>query len=159
MRTFRRGAAMTLALSGLLMFPASAQASGMGTATTTTLIAILVVIVLFLVLREFMCWYWKQNEMIGLLREMRNLLMQSPALFPHGLPAATAVEPPTMEQIIQDLKSASADAREAAICQLGLMGSKAKAALPALELAKADESRQVRARAAWAIEQIRRAKD
>ena len=35
---------------------------------------LLIFLVAFLVLREFWCWYWKINQMVSLLREVRDLL-------------------------------------------------------------------------------------
>lgn len=35
---------------------------------------LLILLVAFLVLREFWCWYWKINQMVSLLREVRGLL-------------------------------------------------------------------------------------
>jgi hypothetical protein len=33
-----------------------------------------IVITLFLIFREFVCWYWKLNQCVELLTEIRNLL-------------------------------------------------------------------------------------
>jgi hypothetical protein len=41
---------------------------------TGLLILIAILLAIFLVLREFWCWYWKQNEIISLLTDIRNLL-------------------------------------------------------------------------------------
>ncbi len=38
------------------------------------LIAVLAAIIVFLVFREFFCWYWKQNKIVGLLREIAEKL-------------------------------------------------------------------------------------
>ncbi len=35
---------------------------------------LLILLVVFLILREFWCWYWKINQMVRLLREVRDLL-------------------------------------------------------------------------------------
>jgi hypothetical protein len=40
----------------------------------TILVGLLVAAVVFLILREFFCWYWKINQRIELLTEIRNLL-------------------------------------------------------------------------------------
>lgn len=37
-------------------------------------IVLLVVLVVFLILRELICWYWKINEKVALLKEIRDLL-------------------------------------------------------------------------------------
>ena len=42
-------------------------------------IALVVVAVVFLVLREFMCWYWKINQAVALLEEIKGLLAQKTA--------------------------------------------------------------------------------
>ena len=36
-----------------------------------------IVIVVFIALREGVCWYWKINERIALLEEIRNLLAKN----------------------------------------------------------------------------------
>ena len=35
---------------------------------------LLILVVVSLILREFWCWYWKINQMVGLLREVKQLL-------------------------------------------------------------------------------------
>lgn len=45
-----------------------------GSVTSTLLITLVVLVVIFLVLREFFCWYWKINQSIALLTEIRDLL-------------------------------------------------------------------------------------
>lgn len=42
----------------------------------TLLIFVLVMIVIFLVCRELICWYWKINETIAVLTDIRSLLQQ-----------------------------------------------------------------------------------
>lgn len=64
--------AILLALFGLLLSPADARADDVGNLVATSLIVILVLLVVFLIFREFVCWYWKQNEIVGLLREIRD---------------------------------------------------------------------------------------
>jgi len=39
-----------------------------------TFIAVIVIIGLFLICREIFCWYWKINERVLILREIRDLL-------------------------------------------------------------------------------------
>ena len=46
-----------------------------------TLVVVLVVLfIVFLILRELFCWYWKINESVGLLHEIRDLLAKNQAL-------------------------------------------------------------------------------
>lgn len=45
-----------------------------GSITSTLLITLVVLAVIFLVLREFFCWYWKINQRIALLTEIRDRL-------------------------------------------------------------------------------------
>ncbi len=40
------------------------------------LIFLAILIVLFLVFRELVCWYWKINQNIALLTEIRDLLRE-----------------------------------------------------------------------------------
>ena len=40
----------------------------------TMLITVVVMIVVFLILREFFCWYWKINEIVSLLSDIKNRL-------------------------------------------------------------------------------------
>lgn len=40
------------------------------------IIFLIVTIVIFLICRELVCWYWKQNEQVALLKEIRDLLKQ-----------------------------------------------------------------------------------
>jgi hypothetical protein len=47
---------------------------GSGDLISSLLIALLVIFVIFLILREAVCWYWKINERISLLKEIRDLL-------------------------------------------------------------------------------------
>ena len=39
-----------------------------------TIEGLIIALVLFLFLREIFCWYWKQNEQVKLLREIREQL-------------------------------------------------------------------------------------
>jgi hypothetical protein len=43
-------------------------------------VAILVLISIFIVCREFMCWYYKINKIVGLMEEQNYLLRQLPAI-------------------------------------------------------------------------------
>lgn len=40
---------------------------------------LVVMLLVFLILREVMCWYWKINEVVGLLKEISVKLDQRPA--------------------------------------------------------------------------------
>lgn len=48
-----------------------------GNVVGTLIITFLILIVLFLVLREFFCWYWKVNQRLAVLSEIRDLLAAS----------------------------------------------------------------------------------
>lgn len=41
---------------------------------TSALITIVVVLVVFFIARELICWYWKINQTVALLTEIRDLL-------------------------------------------------------------------------------------
>jgi len=41
---------------------------------SNTIVTMLVILVIFLVCRELMCWYWKQNEQVRLLKDIKLLL-------------------------------------------------------------------------------------
>ena len=65
---------------GVMLFaaPSYAYARGgeeIGGLITSLLIGILVCGVIFLILREVVCWYWKINQQIALLSEIRDTLM------------------------------------------------------------------------------------
>jgi accessory gene regulator protein AgrB len=45
-----------------------------GNAAGGIFISVVVIVVIFLVFREFFCWYWKINQRIALLSEIRSLL-------------------------------------------------------------------------------------
>ena len=47
---------------------------GYGEFIGSLLITLLVVLVIFLILREAVCWYWKINETLSVLKEIRDLL-------------------------------------------------------------------------------------
>jgi hypothetical protein len=60
------------------------------------LIALLVLLVVFLVFREFFCWYWKVNEALALLRDLRGALSNPGAAASAGaLPQASHTGEPT----------------------------------------------------------------
>jgi len=74
----------TLIFISLFLLPLDAYAYGGSDFTQnrliTFLITFLILAVIFLILREIMCWYWKINESISLLNEIRNLLKNNKEL-------------------------------------------------------------------------------
>jgi len=58
--------------------PSYAFARGEGEIITTILISALVVGVIFLISRELVCWYWKINQRVALLTEIRDLMTKNP---------------------------------------------------------------------------------
>jgi hypothetical protein len=48
----------------------------MGISNDTLWIGLCVFIIIFLILREINCWYWKINQSIALLTEIRDLLIK-----------------------------------------------------------------------------------
>lgn len=58
----------------LLGVPSYAYASGEGEVITTVLIVTVVIGVIFLICREMVCWYWKINQRVALLTEIRDLM-------------------------------------------------------------------------------------
>lgn len=50
-----------------------------GNITSGLLIALVVLVVIFLICRELFCWYWKINQRVALLTEIRDLLAGKPA--------------------------------------------------------------------------------
>ena len=55
------------------------------------LVVLIVLAVIFLVLRELVCWYWKINQHIALLTEIRDLLAAKQ--ISHGAPQSEQSEP------------------------------------------------------------------
>jgi hypothetical protein len=41
-------------------------------------IPLIIIIIIFLICRELVCWYWKINETLSVLKEIRDLLKRSP---------------------------------------------------------------------------------
>ncbi len=41
---------------------------------TELFVIFIIILIIFLLLREFWCWYWKQNKIISLLTDIRALL-------------------------------------------------------------------------------------
>ena len=46
-----------------------------GNFSTQILIWLAIIAIAFLILREVVCWYWKINQSVGLLKEIRDLLI------------------------------------------------------------------------------------
>ncbi len=65
-------------LLAILVTPSYANASGVFEETIIPLISFLfILIIVFLILREVVCWYWKINESLSVLKEIRDLLKVS----------------------------------------------------------------------------------
>ena len=64
----------SLVLLFFIAIPSYAFARGEEELIVSILTILAVIAVVFLVLREVMCWYWKINEGLSLLKEIRNLL-------------------------------------------------------------------------------------
>lgn len=50
-----------------------------GNVLGTLVIVVVILFIIFLILRELVCWYWKINESVGLLHEIRDLLARNQA--------------------------------------------------------------------------------
>jgi hypothetical protein len=61
----------------ILIIPKRAYASGYSDAIGSILVTLLIIVVIFLICREIICWYWKINQSISLLTEIRDLLKSS----------------------------------------------------------------------------------
>ncbi len=75
------------------------------------LIVLVVVLGLFLIFREIVCWYWKVNQAIALLTEIRNHLANAaPARsMPQSIP-----QPPTEEASLAAARNLAASGHNAA---------------------------------------------
>lgn len=75
--------------------PGTAHAAESKDAVALGLVLLGGAFLLFLVMRELMCWYWKINEGLGLLREIRDRLgaLEAAGGRPAGGPAAPARSP------------------------------------------------------------------
>lgn len=62
-------------------------------------VSALVLLVVFLVAREFLCWYWKINQRLALLTEIRNLLKSQSAAGHASVPIGAAQEPTTAHDV------------------------------------------------------------
>ena len=61
----------------LLLAPANAWASDNDALIASVVFgSILILIFLFVIARELFCWYWKINERLAVLREIRDLLRE-----------------------------------------------------------------------------------
>ena len=73
----------TLGILSILIIglPSYAHARGGcdGDFIASLLISLLVILVVFLILREVVCWYWKINETLSVLKEIRDLLKSNPS--------------------------------------------------------------------------------
>lgn len=45
-----------------------------GTGLPELFMFLFIMLIIFLICRELVCWYWKQNEQVALLKDIRNLL-------------------------------------------------------------------------------------
>lgn len=60
---------------------------GLGNSLGALAIFLIITIVIFLICRELVCWYWKVNQSVALLTEIRDLLKNQAG------PAETAMSP------------------------------------------------------------------
>jgi hypothetical protein len=65
----------------------------------SVLVVLVIAILVFLLLREVMCWYYKINEIIGLLRETNGLLRASVQGAAAPSPASRAA---VAKQVVRD---------------------------------------------------------
>jgi len=70
-KLFFFGIISILFLSGMAPNPNGGSA---GSTIISTIIALVVLVLVFLILREFMCWYWKVNLMLSKFDNMVKLL-------------------------------------------------------------------------------------
>lgn len=50
---------------------------------TSAVLWLLVIVAVFLMCREVVCWYWKVNEVVAILRDIRKALGADPAEIAH----------------------------------------------------------------------------
>ena len=62
-------------LIAILIMPTYAYAQTVGQFFQIFLIILVVIVVIFLIFREVICWYWKINEVVVLLTDIRRLLL------------------------------------------------------------------------------------
>ena len=70
-----------LTFISLFFLPMNVYAYGSGEFFQNILIIFLIFAVIFFILREVMCWYWKINERISLLEDIRKLLESNQNLY------------------------------------------------------------------------------
>jgi hypothetical protein len=63
--------------------------SGKGIATV--LVVLLILVVAFMILREFFCWYWKINERIAILNDIKKLLHDQGKVQTRGISEPTPI--------------------------------------------------------------------
>lgn len=61
----------------MVVVPSHAYARGEGEYFAYLAITVVVIVVLFLLFREIFCWYWKINERVSLLKEIRDALQSA----------------------------------------------------------------------------------
>jgi len=61
----------------MVIVPSYAYARGQGEYFGSLALIVVITVVLFLLLREIFCWYWKINERVSLLKEIRDTLQVS----------------------------------------------------------------------------------
>ncbi len=70
--------------------------TGIGVSIGAVIIFLVVCVVVFLVCRELLCWYWKINQSIALLTEIRDLLKANRVVAPTSPPLVPLTPPPAM---------------------------------------------------------------
>jgi hypothetical protein len=61
-------------LFAILIVPTYAYANGGGELFGSFFLAFGIIVVIFLICREIVCWYWKINQIVSLLTDIRQLL-------------------------------------------------------------------------------------
>lgn len=64
----------------------------MGSTIWPGIIGLCVMFLVFLICRELMCWYWKQNEIVVLLKDIKGLLQKGEGVEPAVVEAVAKVE-------------------------------------------------------------------
>ena len=65
---------LSVIVIGLPSYAHAFDVGGYGELIGSLLIPLLVILIVFLILREIFCWYWKINETLSVLKEIRDLL-------------------------------------------------------------------------------------
>jgi uncharacterized membrane protein YcjF (UPF0283 family) len=68
---------LIMVVATILVAPSYAYAKGEGEYFAYLALIVVVIVVLFLLFRELFCWYWKINERVSLLKEIRDTLQSS----------------------------------------------------------------------------------